>query len=178
MRTPIAVTIAGFLRAGIYWRAHPEITFVAVYATVLLGELAILRTVGARLEARQLRPASWLVFLILGALLALAAPPMARAATLIYSNDVLGEIEPCGCRNNPQGGMLRKANLIQRQTDQSIVQLDGGDLLFPTLNIPEPLVEQSSLPIEELLDLSDGQWHRPNLPTASALWLRRPPRPA
>ena len=70
----LAVTIAGFLRAGVYWRAHPEITFTAVYATVLLGELAILRTLGARLEPRQLRPTYWLVFLIIGGALALAAP--------------------------------------------------------------------------------------------------------
>ena len=70
----LALTIAGFLRPGVYWRAHPEITFVAVYATVLLGELAILRTLGKRLEVRQLRPASWLVFLILGGALSLAAP--------------------------------------------------------------------------------------------------------
>ncbi len=70
----LVVTIAGFLRPGVYWRAHPEFTFVAVYATVLLGELAILRTLGAKLEVRQLRPASWLVFLILGGALSLAAP--------------------------------------------------------------------------------------------------------
>jgi Peptidase family M28 len=70
----LAVTIASFLSAGVYWRAHPEITFLAIYATTLLGELAILRTLGRRLEPRQLRPAFWLVFLILGGALALAAP--------------------------------------------------------------------------------------------------------
>lgn len=70
----LAVTMAGFVRAGVYWRAHPEITFTAVYATTLLGELLILRWLGARLEVRQLRPAFWLVFLILGGALALAAP--------------------------------------------------------------------------------------------------------
>ena len=70
----LIVTAVGFLRAGVYWRAHPEITFVAIYATTLLGELTILRTLGSRLETRQLRPAYWLLFLILGALLALVAP--------------------------------------------------------------------------------------------------------
>jgi Peptidase family M28 len=70
----LAVTIAGVLRAGVYWRAHPEITFAAVYATALLGEVAILRTLGAKLEVRQLRPAYWLVFVILGGALALPAP--------------------------------------------------------------------------------------------------------
>jgi hypothetical protein len=70
----LVVIAVGFLRAGVYWRAHPEITFVAIYATALLGELVILRTFGSKLETRQLRPASWLVFLVLGAALALAAP--------------------------------------------------------------------------------------------------------
>lgn len=70
----LIVTAVGFLRAGVYWRSHPEITFVAIYATTLLGELTILRTLGSRLETRQLRPAYWLLFLILGALLALVAP--------------------------------------------------------------------------------------------------------
>src|SRR5262249_48893669 len=70
----LIVTAVSFLRAGVYWRAHPEMTFIAVYATTLFGELAVLRTIGAKFEARQLQPAYWLLFLILGGLLALAAP--------------------------------------------------------------------------------------------------------
>ncbi|MFL6728140.1 MAG: M28 family peptidase, partial [Sphingomicrobium sp.] len=70
----IALTVMGFLRAGTYWRANAELTFLAVYATTLLGELAIFRTIGAGLETERLRPAYWLLFLILGAALALVAP--------------------------------------------------------------------------------------------------------
>ena len=69
-----AVLIMGALRAGVFWRAHPEISFVAIYATTLFGALAILRTIGARLDGPQLRAAYWFLFLILGGALAIAAP--------------------------------------------------------------------------------------------------------
>jgi hypothetical protein len=59
-----------------------------------------------------------------------------RAATIVHSNDVYAEIEPCGCRNHPQGGMARKANYLKRLADKSVLQLDAGDLLFSTLPVP------------------------------------------
>jgi hypothetical protein len=70
----LAVTIMGVLRAGTYWRAHPEISFFAIYATTLLGTLAVLRTAGERLQAPRLRAAYWFVFLLLGSALATVAP--------------------------------------------------------------------------------------------------------
>jgi hypothetical protein len=70
----LAITLIGLLRAGTYWRAHPEVTFVAIYATTLLGALAVLCTVARRRDTRSLRAASWLLFLLIGAILALAAP--------------------------------------------------------------------------------------------------------
>jgi Peptidase family M28 len=70
----LAVTVMAVLRAGTYWRAHPEITFVAVYATTLLGLFTVLRTVGARLDTRRLRAGYWFLFVLIGAALALVAP--------------------------------------------------------------------------------------------------------
>lgn len=70
----LAVTLVAALRSGTYWRAHPEISFVAIYATALLGCLAILCTVGSELKTGQLRAACWFLFLLLGAALALFAP--------------------------------------------------------------------------------------------------------
>ena len=40
-----------------------------------------------------------------------AAPP----ARIIHTNDILGEIEPCGCSINRLGGMARLERLIQLQ---------------------------------------------------------------
>jgi len=65
----LASLIMGAVRAGTYWRAHPEPSFVAIYATVLLGALVVLRTLGAGASREQLRAGTWLIFLLLGALL-------------------------------------------------------------------------------------------------------------
>ena len=70
----LAVTIMAALRAGTYWRAHPEIAFVAIYATALIGIIAILRTLGARMRTENLRIAFWTLFLVIGGALALVAP--------------------------------------------------------------------------------------------------------
>ena len=70
----LAVTLMSALRAGAYWRAHPEVTFVAIYATVLFAAVAMLRTLGPRMAAEKLRPAFWFLFLLLGAAIALVAP--------------------------------------------------------------------------------------------------------
>jgi|GEM_PF-838045 len=70
-----------------------------------------------------------------------------HAATIIHSNDVLGELEPCGCRTNPLGGVTRKENLLKkiREKDSVLLQLDAGDLFFPSDAMPELLVKQSEL---------------------------------
>lgn len=70
-----------------------------------------------------------------------------HAATIIHSNDVLGEVEPCGCRSNPMGGVVRKENFLKkiREKDSSILQLDAGDLFFPSDAMPELLLKQSEL---------------------------------
>jgi hypothetical protein len=70
----LATVIMGALREGTYWRAHPELSFVAIYATVLFAALAVLRTLGSASSRRELRVGWWLIFLLAGALLALAAP--------------------------------------------------------------------------------------------------------
>lgn len=70
----LASVAMGLLREGAYWRAHPELSFIAIYATVLLGALAVLRSLGASASRHQLRGGTWLIFLLAGALLAAAAP--------------------------------------------------------------------------------------------------------
>jgi hypothetical protein len=70
----LASAVMGELRVGSYWRAHPEWTFLAIYASALLGVLLSLRSMGAGSTREQLRAAFWLVFLLLGAGLATVAP--------------------------------------------------------------------------------------------------------
>jgi hypothetical protein len=75
----LATVIAGALLQGTYWRAYPEVSFIAVYATVLLGAIAGIAVSGGVTTRARLRVAWWLIFLALGALLAAAAP-----AAIIY----------------------------------------------------------------------------------------------
>ena len=70
----LAVTIMGFIRSGIYWRAHPGWAFAAIYATVLFAALAVLLGLGRDIRSDRLRPSFWFMFLLLGGLLAIAAP--------------------------------------------------------------------------------------------------------
>ena len=70
----LAATAMGAIRTGNYWRAQPEITYLAIYATALLGELAVFRTLGARIATAGLRAACWFALLLLGGALALVAP--------------------------------------------------------------------------------------------------------
>lgn len=95
------------------------------------------------------------VLSLLAGALALAAWP-ARATELIYSNDVLGELEPCGCRNNPLGGMTRKARMLELRPDfkkaGAFLQLDAGNLLFESASLPEQLAKQSEVQASHLVD--------------------------
>ena len=70
----LSTLVMGALRAGAYWRAHPEPSFIAIYATVLFGAVAVLRTLSAKATREQMRVGAWLIFLLIGALLALVAP--------------------------------------------------------------------------------------------------------
>ena len=70
----VAIALMGALVSGTYWRAHPEVAFTAVYATVIFGSLVVLLTLGARLGVQKLRAGYWLLFLLIGAALAFVAP--------------------------------------------------------------------------------------------------------
>jgi hypothetical protein len=70
---------------------------------------------------------------------------------LIHSNDVLGEIEPCGCRANPLGGMIRKEKLLKIRPELAHgLQLDAGDLFFSSNNIPSSLKNQAKIQAQAL----------------------------
>lgn len=82
-------------------------------------------------------------FLILFGLLFLPSP--ASTVEILYSNDVQGEIEPCGCRKNPAGGFARKETWIKTLGKHSRIQTDSGDLFFSSQVIPELLHDQAKL---------------------------------
>lgn len=83
------------------------------------------------------------------ALLALALfSRSSMAATILYSNDVLGEVEPCGCRVDPMGGVIRRSGLIknlEKDAKGPFVQVDGGNFLFESKEFPDSLLKQRKL---------------------------------
>jgi hypothetical protein len=107
-----------------------------------------------------------LFFTSLSLSLSACMPSLARAEiVIVHSNDVLGEIEPCGCRSNPLGGMARKANLLAGiEKKDAVIQLDAGDLLFPSDSLPPMLEKQSERQAEYLLKAMDQLHHDAGVP--------------
>jgi 2',3'-cyclic-nucleotide 2'-phosphodiesterase (5'-nucleotidase family) len=60
-------------------------------------------------------------------------PPRGKQITLLYSSNLSGDYEQCGCPVHPLGGIARRATVIDRaraEADGALV-LDGGDLFLP-----------------------------------------------
>lgn len=70
----LGLTAVGLARPGMFWRAFPLWTHLAVYGSALAAAVAMLAIVGRALDLRQLRAAYWLAFVVLGAVIAFAAP--------------------------------------------------------------------------------------------------------
>ncbi len=53
--------------------------------------------------------------------------------TILYSNDVRGEFENCGCADVQLGGLARKARLLRSAARETtgLIRLDAGNLFFP-----------------------------------------------
>ena len=60
---------------------------------------------------------------------------------IVFSHNLHGELEICGCRKKPLGGMVQAAglfeNLKSQHPNQEILYFDTGDSLYPTGQIPE-----------------------------------------
>ena len=69
-----ALSIIGSLRGGIFWRAYPDLSDLAGYASSLLVSTTLLASTARSLDRHQLRTAFWLLFLILGCSLGIIAP--------------------------------------------------------------------------------------------------------
>nr|NUR36705.1 hypothetical protein [Sphingomonas sp.] len=70
----LILAMIGAARQGMFWRAHPIWTHLAVYAATLFAATVLLATIGAGVERTRLRPAFWLTFLGIGGAIGLIAP--------------------------------------------------------------------------------------------------------
>ncbi len=76
--------------------------------------------------------------------------------SIYYSNNVNGEIEPCGCVVNPKGGIARKAQLFENlktQQVQNFLYFDTGDIFFKSTTVEGFLKNQWELQAELLFEV-------------------------
>lgn len=59
-----------------------------------------------------------------------------RTLTIVYSNDLRGEIRSCGCVAKDYGGLGRRATFVRsvRDTTGDLLLVDGGDMFSSELN--------------------------------------------
>lgn len=74
-------------------------------------------------------------------------PRSNRGVTVFVTTELKGQVEPCGCTTDPLGDLARTAQLIAsaRAGGGSVLYLDGGSILYPELEIPEPRQAQEKL---------------------------------
>jgi hypothetical protein len=70
----VMLALIGLVRPGMFWRAHPLWTHLAVYATAACVAVVLLTLIGGTLDRTRLRPAFWFFFLLVGGMIALIAP--------------------------------------------------------------------------------------------------------
>ena len=70
----LASEAAAQLRVGDFWRAFPLVAYLAVYATVLAVEAALLSRLARGIDRKRLRSACWLMILIVGGAASVALP--------------------------------------------------------------------------------------------------------
>lgn len=81
-------------------------------------------------------------------------PAKAREVTIFVTTEIKGQIEPCGCTSDPLGDLSRTAQLINsaRKGKRGVVHIDGGSLLYSSIDIPEAMVGQETLRARLLAD--------------------------
>ena len=70
----LMLELIGAARHGMYWRAHPIWTHLAIYATTILVALVVLTLIAGNLDRTRQRAAFWFIFLVVGGAIALIAP--------------------------------------------------------------------------------------------------------
>ncbi len=87
-------------------------------------------------------------------LLPLGAQAAPRRLVLLFTGDNQGEIAPCGCKDEPQGGLARRKTALELERAQGLplVLMDAGNALFKeTTRREDPLVQQrAELVLEQM----------------------------
>ncbi len=100
------------LRAGDFWRAYPDATAVAVYASALLACVIGLAWVAGTAERPRLRAAFWLLFLAVGSAICFVAPGAAIYFLLPPLVAALGMVAKRWWPSAEQAGAILAAVLL------------------------------------------------------------------
>ena len=93
--------------------------------------------------------------LALLALLLLPGLASARELRIVYGNDNLGEIAPCGSCNYKfkKGGLAKKAAALKALSgDRPVLMLDAGNLLFKERSLSQPGAEAAKTKARGILE--------------------------
>lgn len=82
--------------------------------------------------------ASTLISIILACAATTQATDSRKSIRIIYTNDTIGYLEPCGCGGSYQGGFARRATLISRliKENPNALILDSGNLSDTASKLP------------------------------------------
>jgi hypothetical protein len=75
---------------------------------------------------------------------------------LLFSHNINGETQPCGCHQFPRGGLAQMLGLFTTLKDREIFYVDSGDAFFPSAVIPQDRASSlrlTALAIADSLDL-------------------------
>ena len=76
------------------------------------------------------------------------------SVTMIVSGSVHGQLDPCGWKKNPLGGLSRRYVKINeiRQDGNNPILLDAGDMFFSTKNLNKNNIESERYRANVMLD--------------------------
>ena len=96
---------------------------------------------------------SLLIILVLFLACTKTEPRGGGSVTLLVSNNVRGQLDPCGWKKNPLGGLSRKSTYVKqlREDGKKLVILDAGDLLFNNAVLTEISEQPDKLRAQAIL---------------------------
>lgn len=76
--------------------------------------------------------------------------------SVVFSHNINGETEPCGCRHFPRGGLAGVATALKQTRDKKpVIYVDTGDMLFPSKNVPDTVRKSLTYTAKNLFKAAD-----------------------
>lgn len=118
------------------------------------------------------------LLLCVASLLPLQVHAAPRRLVLLFTGDNQGEIAPCGCKAEPQGGLARRKTAVEAEKARGlpVLLLDSGNALFrKPVRQDEPLVTQrAELVLEQMESLGTAAMAVGHRDLSQGLtWLRK-----